>query len=177
MYVPTTSHIGRLSSVYCDIFQAIFGVGLHITESGPSLLSVFSDAVWASNLDDHHNTSGHTIFFCGNLIPWSSRKHPTMSRSSTEAEYEEVANATVELIWIQVLLCELGIHQPRPPNLWCDNIGATYLTNNPIFYRRTKHVEVGYHFICECVALWQLEVEIISLKHLVTDQAVGRSDI
>jgi hypothetical protein len=52
-----------------------------------------------------------------------------------------------ELIWIQVLLRELGIHQPRPLTLWCDNIGATYLTANPIFYRHTKHVEVDYHFV------------------------------
>jgi hypothetical protein len=46
--------------------------------------------------------SGYTIFFGGNLIPWSSHKHLTVSHSSTEAEYEEVASATVELIWIQV---------------------------------------------------------------------------
>jgi hypothetical protein len=45
---------------------------------------------------------GYTIFFGGNLIPWSSHKHLTVSHSSIEAEYEEVASATVELIWIQV---------------------------------------------------------------------------
>jgi hypothetical protein len=56
-----------------------------------------------------------------------------LSRSSTEAEYKVVANATAEVIWIQVLLRELGISQLRPPSLWCDNIGATYLSANPIF--------------------------------------------
>jgi hypothetical protein len=39
----------------------------------------------------------------------------------------------------------------RPSTLWCDNIGATYLTANLIFHRHMKHVEVDYHFVRERV--------------------------
>jgi hypothetical protein len=53
--------------------------------------------------------------------------------------------------------------------LWCDNIGATYLTTNPIFHRRIKHVEVDYHFVHERVASRQLDVRIISSKDQVAD--------
>jgi hypothetical protein len=88
--------------------------GIHIPKSGSSLLSAFSNADWAGNPDDHRSTDGYTIFLGNNLISWSSRKHHIVSRSSTKAEYKEVANATAELIWIQVLLRELGIHQSRP---------------------------------------------------------------
>jgi hypothetical protein len=59
---------------------------------------------------------------------------------------------------------ELGISQSRAPTLWCDNIGATYLSANPIFHRRSKHIEVDYHFIRERVATKQLEVRPISNK-------------
>jgi hypothetical protein len=51
-----------------------------------------------------------------------------MSRSSTESEYKALANATAELIWVQSLLLELGIQQSRAPVLWCDNLGAIYLS-------------------------------------------------
>ena len=48
-------------------------------------------------------------FFGPNLISWSARKQATVSRSSTEAEYKALANATAKLIWIEALLKELGV--------------------------------------------------------------------
>lgn len=47
------------------------------------------------------------------------------------------------------MLRELGISLPRPPILWCDNLGATYMTANPRFHGRTKHIEVVFHFVRE----------------------------
>jgi hypothetical protein len=79
-----------------------------------------------------------------------------VSRSSTEAKYKVVADATTEVIWIQVLLHELGISLSWSPSLWCDNVGATYLTVNPIFHHRMKHAEVDYHFVREHIAMRQL---------------------
>jgi hypothetical protein len=165
---PTTNHWAAVKHIL-RYLHATSDLGLCITKSGSSFLSAFSNADWAGNPDDRHSTCGYAIYFGGNLISWSSRKQPTVSHSSTEAEYKAVANATTEVIWIQVLLCELGISQPRPPSLWCDNIGATYLSANPIFHRRTKHVEVDYHFVQERVASRRLEVRFISSK----DQIAG----
>jgi len=56
------------------------------------------------------------------------------------------------LLWIQTLLKELGIFLSTAPILHCDNIGATYLTSNPIFHARTKHIEIDYHFLRDRVA-------------------------
>ena len=80
-----------------------------------------------------------------------------------------MANATAEVIWVQSLLYELGVVQSRPPILWCDNIGATYLTANPVFHARTKHIEVDYHFVRERVAQKLLDVRIISTNDQVAD--------
>jgi hypothetical protein len=57
-----------------------------------------------------------------------------------------MANATVELMWIQSLLKELRVNCPKGARLWCDNIGAKYLTSNVVFHGHMKHIEVYYHF-------------------------------
>jgi hypothetical protein len=86
------------------------------------------------------------------LVSWSAKKQPTVSRSTTEAEYKAITNVTAEIMWIQTLLQELGVPHPSVASLWCDNLGATYLSTNPVFHARTKHIEVDYHFMRECVA-------------------------
>lgn len=43
-------------------------------------------------------------FVGSNLISWNAHKQATMSRSSTEAEYKALANATAKVIWVQTLL-------------------------------------------------------------------------
>ena len=109
------------------------------------------------------------MFFGPNLIAWSARKQATVSRSSTEAEYKAVANATAELIWVQSLLRELRILQTQSPVLWCDNIGATYMSSNPVFHARTKHIEIDYHFVRERVAQKLLQIKFISSKDQLAD--------
>jgi TorA maturation chaperone TorD len=73
------------------------------------------------------------IFLESNLISWSSRKQATVSQSSTEAEYKALANVMAELMWLQTLLKELKIVHPPTACLWCDNLGATYLSANWCF--------------------------------------------
>jgi hypothetical protein len=102
------------------------------------------------------------------LISWSARKQATVSRSSTESEYKVIANATAELIWVQALLAELGVPQRCPPVLWCENIGATFLSSNPVFHARYKHIEVDFHFVRERVA-HKMQIQFISSKDQLAD--------
>ncbi|GKA53687.1 retrovirus-related pol polyprotein from transposon TNT 1-94 [Tanacetum coccineum] len=103
------------------------------------------------------------------LKSWTARKQRTVSRSSTEAEYKALADTVDELTWLQALLNELGIRLSSTPILWCDNLGATYLSANPIFHARTKHVEIDYHFVREKVAQGDLRVQHISTHDQIAD--------
>ncbi|GJW00925.1 gag/pol polyprotein [Tanacetum coccineum] len=132
-------------------------------------LDAFSDADWAGDSDDRRSTRGFAIYLGSNLISWTARKQRTVSRSFTEAEYKALADTVAELTWLQALLHELGIRSSSTPILWCDNLGATYLSANPIFRARTKHVEIDYHFVREKVAQGDLRVQHISTHDQIVD--------
>ncbi len=72
-------------------------------------------------------------------------------------------------MWVQTLLKEIGVQVPSMARLWCDNLGATYLSVNPVFHARTKHIEVDYHFLRERFARKQLEIKFIVSGDQVTD--------
>jgi hypothetical protein len=168
LHAPTMVHWMAVK----HILQYVHGtlkLGITINPDKSMMVSDFSDVDWASGVDDRRSTGGFAIYFGHNLVSWSARKQATMSRSSTEAEYKSLANATTEILWIKALLHELGIIQSRPASLWCDNIGATYLTTNHVFHARTKHVEVDYHFVRERVASKFLEIRFISIVDHIAD--------
>jgi len=133
------------------------------------LVSAFSDADWAGCVDDRRSTGGFAVFLGNNLISWSARKQPTVSRSSTEVEYKALANATAEMIWVQKILTELQVPHPPAARLWCDNLGATYLSANPVFHARTKHIEIDFHFVRERVAHKLLDIRFINSSDQLAD--------
>ncbi|CAM8954603.1 unnamed protein product [Rhodiola kirilowii] len=143
--------------------------GLLFRRSSLTRISIFTDADWAGCPDDRRSTSGFAIYLGPNLISWSAKKQPTVSRSSTEAEYKALANGAAEAIWVQIILKELGVQSKQSPILWCDNLGATYLTANPVFHARTKHIETDFHFVREMVSRGALDVRFIASGDQLAD--------
>jgi len=168
LHAPTTVHWSAVKRILRYV-RGTMNLGLRIGNSKNMIVSGFSDADWAGCVDDRRSTGGFAIFLGDNLISWSARKQATVSRSSTEAEYKSLANATVELIWVQKLLSELRVPHSPVGHLWCDNLGATYLSANPVFHARTKHIEIDFHFVRERVAQRLLEIRFISTNDQVAD--------
>jgi hypothetical protein len=168
LHAPTTVHLTAAKRVLRYV-KGTTNLSLQIVCSPSLFMSGFSDANWAGCIDDRRSTGGFAIFLGSNLVSWRAGKQPTVSRSSTKAEYKAIANVTAEIMWVQTLLNELGILQPRVASLWYDNLGAMYLSANPVFHTRTKHIEVDYHFVRERVARKQLNIRFLSSKDQLAD--------
>jgi histone deacetylase 1/2 len=168
LHAPTTSHFCAVKRILRYV-QGTLNVGRKIGRSKSTMVSAFADADWAGCPDDRRSTGGFAVFFGSNLISWCAKKQATVSRSSTEAEYKSLANATAEIMWVQKLLDELRVQHPRFARLWCDNLGATYLSANPVFHARTKHIEVDFHFVRERVAQRLLDIRWIHTDDQLAD--------
>ena len=102
-------------------------------------------------------------------ISWCSKRQPTVSLSTTEAEYRAAAMAAQESTWLIRLMNDL--HQPvdYAVPLYCDNQSAIRLAENPVFHARTKHVEVHYHFIRKKVLQEKFEMRQIKTDEKIAD--------
>lgn len=70
-----------------------------------------------------------------------------VSKSSSELEYQAIGHTTSEIIWLHLLLRDLGIPISEPTPLYTDSESDKKLAFNDVFHERTKHVEVDCHFI------------------------------
>ncbi|XP_028062619.1 uncharacterized protein LOC114265948 [Camellia sinensis] len=157
-----------------ELYRSVVGALQYLTITRPDLSfyvnqASFSDSNWAGDALDHRSSSGYCVYLGSNLISWSAKKQPTVSRSLTEAEYRSLAHTTAEFTWLTMLLRELQLHSPIPPILWCDNLSAIALASNPVFHTRSKHIEVDCHFIREKIATKQLLLKYIPSLDQIAD--------
>ncbi|KAH8338210.1 hypothetical protein KR067_004339 [Drosophila pandora] len=160
-------------------------LSLHYCKSDGSV-DGFTDADWANDKLDRKSYSGYTFFMAGGVFSWASAKQSVVALSSTEAEYIAMATAAREAAYLQKLLTELdvplsvgrevgctyavGTAQKNiyPMTINCDNTSAQHIATNPVQHKRTKHIDIKYHYIRE-----KVKFNEISLKYVNTEMNVA----
>ncbi|GJZ13146.1 retrovirus-related pol polyprotein from transposon RE1 [Tanacetum coccineum] len=131
--------------------------------------SYIGNTDWGGITNGGRSTTAYVLYLGPNIISWRSARQKSVSRSSMEAEYKALANATAELLWVRNLLSEHGVSIAEPPTLYCDNTGVMYLCANSVYHSRMKHIALDYHFVHERVSEGSLRVLHISSKDQIAD--------
>jgi hypothetical protein len=132
MHRPTTLHWAVVKRIL-RYLKGTIALDLTINPSLSLTLIAFIDSDWTEFPDDRKLTTGYLVFLGPNLIFWSSKKQSTVACSNTESEYHGLATVTAEVVCLQSLFKELDLSLSIPI-LWCDNLGATFLTANLAFH-------------------------------------------
>jgi hypothetical protein len=170
--------VSRFSSspkkIHCDMVrQILYYLRQHptysLTYKRNSDITVrgYSDSSWANN-EDSTSISGFIFLLGDSLITWSSKKQPVVALSSTEAEYVSVTSASQEALWLKSLLEELGFNQ-ECIKIYEDNEACINLSKNPQEFKRTRHIQVKYHFIRSHVKDQNIKLVYVPTKDQLAD--------
>ncbi|GKE83956.1 ribonuclease H-like domain-containing protein, partial [Tanacetum coccineum] len=148
-------HSAALKRIICYV-QGTLEFGLQLYASSGSSLVAYSDADWC-------------VFLGNNLLSWSSKRQPTLSRSSAEVEYRGVANVVDETPWLHNLLWQLHTSLLAATLVYCDTVSDVYLFANPVQHQQTKHIDIDIHFVCDMVAMGHVRLLHASSRYEYAD--------
>jgi histone deacetylase 1/2 len=168
MHAPTESQWATVKRILLYV-KGTSSFGLHLTHGSSLSLHGFINADWTGSIDDRKSTCGYIVFYSTTPISWKSGNQRTVARSSIEAEYKALADGTVEVLWLRYLPTDLCFSPSSSTTIWCDNLGATYLSVNPVFHACTKRVKVDYHFVHDRVAKKEIQIRFIPSKDQLAD--------
>ena len=130
-----------------------------------------ADADWAGDVDDRRSTTGYSFHVqrSGAAISWSTKKQPTAAISTSEAEYQAMAAAVQEGLYLRSLLNEMDMTCDGPTVINEDNQSCIKMCKNPVMQKRTKHIDVKYHFVRERVEDGTFALEYCPTENMEAD--------
>jgi hypothetical protein len=133
-------------------------------------VELYVDSDWASDSIDRRSVSGGLIYIYGNPATWYPEKQKIVALSSSEAEYKGLTDGFKEASYFRNLMqVELGI-QITPITTRIDNMGAGFMAEQSITNKRTKHIDICYHYNREQIQeLKHFELEYVPTKDNTSD--------
>ncbi|GKA31191.1 ribonuclease H-like domain-containing protein [Tanacetum coccineum] len=148
MHDPLQSHMKDALRVL-RYLKSSLGLGIQFDKSLDLKLSVFSNADQAGCLKTRKSITGFCVFLGKTLVSCKSKKHATLSRSYTRAEYKSMASTIYETVLLANILLSLRLSELLPVDLHCDNSLAIQLAANPVFHEKSKHFKLDVPFVRE----------------------------
>lgn len=168
VHAPRASHWSALQHVL-KYLNGARELGLFYSASTTPQVTVYTDAGWGSCDFCRHSLTGFGVFLGTSLVSWKTKKQSTLSTSTAEAEYRAMAAGVQELKWFTYLLCDLHVPVALPISFWCDNQAALYITSNPVFHERTKHIEMDCHVVRDAFKAGLISPLHVSSSHQLAD--------
>jgi len=180
---PNISHFKALDRIwkYLNNYPTL-GTYYNCNNNNSLELRGYTDADWGGDIISRKSTSGYIFLLNNNIISWLSILQKTVALSSCEAEYMAFKEAIKELIYLNNLVTYFSNFLNMPinnkiPLLLTDSESALKLANNPEFHKRSKHIDITYHFIREAILDKKTDLIYINTKNQLVDGFIKGLDI
>ncbi|GJV79164.1 uncharacterized mitochondrial protein-like protein [Tanacetum coccineum] len=169
MEKPTEQHLQAVKGILRYVKGTLDHGLLYTRGESKVTITGYSDSDLANDVNDRKSTGGMAFYVNGNLVTWASQKQRVVALSSCEAEFIAATMAACQGIWLRRLLTEITKQRVPPVTLFVDNQSALELMKNPVFHGRSKHIDIRYHFIRECVENGEITVSHVCGKKQKAD--------
>ena len=112
---------------------------------------LYVDSDHASDPDTRKSRYGYIIIVNGCPVAFGTGMRKKPSASTPEAEYVALAHGLRELLWLLQILKAMGVKVKTPVPVYEDNQTCIAIANNRMSQKRTRYVDVRYHFIRDYV--------------------------
>jgi hypothetical protein len=129
----------------------------------------YTDAGFGGIKENRGSTGGMAFILAGGAICWASRLLQKTAWSTTEAEYIAAGEGVKEAIWLRSLMKDIGLQQKGPTRIYGDNQAAIAILKSDVASRRTKHIDIAYHFAREAVQAGQVSFQYIRTDEMIAD--------
>ena len=129
--------------------------------ANPFTLIGYVDAAHATDLPTRRSVTSTVFTLCGGAIAYRSKLQPTVSTSSTKAEFIAAVAAAKTAKYLRTVLAELGFQQHGPTVLYEDNEATILMVNACKPTARSRHSAIQ-HF---AIQKWKDQGDII-LEHI-----------
>ncbi|KAL7584067.1 hypothetical protein Lser_V15G45598 [Lactuca serriola] len=166
---PTTKHLQAVKGILRYV-KGTLDYGLKYSRGRKEVVIVgYTDSDLGNDVNDRRSTGGMAFYVNGNLITWASQKHICVALSSCEAEFMAATLAACQGIWLRRLLREITGQTVPPVTMMVDNRSSLDLMKNPVFHGRSKHIDIRFHFIRECIENGEITMSHVSSKEQKAD--------
>lgn len=126
----------------------------------------FVDAALEIDLHDGRVRAGHDISMAGGPVVFKCQKIQKVAFAIPGAEYMQLRNCAVDVMWLRNLLSEIGLKAlvEEPTEVHCDSSGAMDWVKFGKVTVGNKHLALAYHEVQQ----WVKENEILPLKVLTS---------
>lgn len=145
-----------------------YGISYSITGKQ---LELYADADWAGDESTRRSRSAYVSLLAGGPISWETKKQKSVALSTMEAEYVALSEATKEAMYLKRLLTHMGFGDfvSGKTTIYCDNQSAIHMSKNNMYHRRSKHIDIRYHYSREMRERGEIDVQHTSTNEMKAD--------
>ncbi|XP_058726358.1 uncharacterized mitochondrial protein AtMg00810-like [Vicia villosa] len=97
MHAPGAAHFEAIFIILI-YFKGTSRKGLILKNRGHIPIEAYTNADWASNINDKRSTLGYCTFVSGNLVAWKKKKQNVVARSSAKAKFRSATHGFCKIL-------------------------------------------------------------------------------